>query len=295
MIRKALRSAYLALFFLCMAAVLAAAQPVRVACIGDSITFGHGIRNRNENSFPAQLGTMLGKGYEVRNFGVSASTMLKKGNKPYWQLQQFKAAQDYKPNVVIIKLGTNDTKPGNWKHKAEFEPNYVEMVKVFQDLQSKPTVWVCYPVPVFPERWGINDKTVKGEVIPIVDRVAARTDARVIDLYTPLTGKPELVPDKVHPNAAGATVMAETIFAALTGKASPKEEERIVIWPAGTEGVNPNAPEKAKPCNKRFYNIHNPYLTVYRPKQPNGTAVILTPGGGYGYIASGIEGVPYAA
>ncbi len=219
---KALRSAFSTLFFLCAITVLAGEQPLRVACIGDSITFGHGVRNRNENSFPAQLGKMLGKGYEVKNFGVSASTMLKKGNKPYWRLKQFTAARDYKPNIVIVKLGTNDTKPGNWKHKAEFEPDYVEMVKVFQGLESKPDVWICYPVPVFPERWGINDKTVKGEVIPTVDRVAAKTGARVIDLYAPLDGKPELVPDKVHPNAAGATVMAEAIFAALTGKTPPK-------------------------------------------------------------------------
>ena len=198
--------------------------PIRVACIGDSITFGHGIRDRNKNSFPAQLGTMLGKEYEVKNFGVNASTLLKKGNKPYWKLNQFKAAQADQPDIVIIKLGTNDTKPRNWIHKAEFEPDYIEMVKVFQSLESKPDVWVCYPVPIFPKRWGINDKAIKGEVIPLVDNVAKKTGAHVIDLYAPLAGKPELVPDKVHPNAAGAKVIAETIFAAITGKAPQKAD-----------------------------------------------------------------------
>jgi lysophospholipase L1-like esterase len=161
---------------------------------------------------------MLGKTYAVKNFGVSGATLLKKGDKPYWKLRQFKAAQDYRPDIVIIKLGTNDTKPGNWKHKAEFETDYVEIVKIFKTLESKPEVWICYPIPVFPEGWGINDKTVREEIIPLVDNVAKKSGTKVIDLYGPLAEKPELVPDRVHPNAAGAKVIAETVFAAITRK-----------------------------------------------------------------------------
>ena len=201
-------------------AALAAEQeaPVKVACIGDSITFGAAIKNRGQNSYPSQLAGMLGKHYEVKNFGVNGATLLKKGDKPYWKLKQFQAAQDFQPDIVVIKLGTNDTKPHNWKHKAEYESDYVEMVKLLQALDSKPKVWICYPVPVFPERWGINDKTVREEVIPSVDKVAKNTGAKVIDLYKPLKGKPELVPDKVHPNKDGAKVLAETIAAAIQKK-----------------------------------------------------------------------------
>ena len=52
---------------------------IRVACVGDSITFGSGIKNRDQNSYPAQLGAMLGEKYEVRNFGVGGATLLKNG------------------------------------------------------------------------------------------------------------------------------------------------------------------------------------------------------------------------
>lgn len=190
----------------------------KIACVGDSITFGAGVEDRANKNYPKQLETMLGGDYEVRNFGVSGATLLKNGNKPYWKLPQFQAAQDYQPDLVIIKLGTNDSKPGNWKHSDEFEDDYVEMIKTFQGLASKPTVWICYPVPVFGERWGINDETVKGEVIPLIKKVAEKTGAKIIDLYEPLTGKPELVPDKVHPNAEGAEVIAKTVKAAITGK-----------------------------------------------------------------------------
>ena len=115
-------------------------EPIKVACVGDSITFGAAIKDRKTNCYPAQLGRMLGEGYRVANFGVNAATMLKKGNKPYWKLKQFQAAQDTQPDIVIIKLGTNDTKPHNWKHKDAYAANYTEMVKRFQGLDSKPKV-----------------------------------------------------------------------------------------------------------------------------------------------------------
>ena len=199
-------------------------EPIKVACAGDSITFGAAIKDRKTNCYPTQLGRMLGEGYRVANFGVNAATMLKKGNKPYWKLKQFQAAQDTQPDIVIIKLGTNDTKPNNWQHHEQLQPDYTEMVRLFQSLASKPTVYICHPVPVVGEQWGINDKTVREGVIPVVDKVAKETGAKVIDLYTPLKDKPELLPDKVHPNAEGAKIIAQTIAAVLTDKADKADK-----------------------------------------------------------------------
>ncbi|HKK17389.1 MAG TPA: GDSL-type esterase/lipase family protein [Opitutales bacterium] len=192
-------------------------KPIRIACVGDSITFGAGVEDRPKNNYPAQLQAMLGEGYEVKNFGVSGATMLKKGNKPYWKLKQFQTAQDFQPDIVIIKLGTNDSKPGNWaKHGAEYRADYIEMIETFRELNSEPKVWICLPVPVFATRWGINEATVSEEVIPEIQKVAKETGVEIIDLYSPFEGKPELVPDKVHPNAAGAKVIAEAVRDALT-------------------------------------------------------------------------------
>ena len=68
----------------------------------------------------------------------------------------------------------------------------------------------------------------------------------------------------------------------------------LAIWPPDTEGIDISIPETAKPCNKRFYNIHNPNLTVFKPDNPSGTAIVLCPGGGFNYVASGVEGDPVA-
>ena len=198
------------------------AEPIRVACVGDSITFGAGIRDRKNKSYPAQLSGILGKGYEVKNFGNSGSTMLKKGDKPYWRQREFDAAIAFNPNIVIIKLGTNDTKPQNWKHGSEFAADYQDMIETFRTLKSKPKVYICLPVPVFKSRWGITDKIVNDDVIPATRAVAKKTGIQLIDLNTPLKGKAALVPDSVHPNAGGAKIIAETIAKILRPAAKAK-------------------------------------------------------------------------
>jgi acyl-CoA thioesterase I len=218
--RALLRASLLGLATLLAASVrpAAAAEPVKVACVGDSITFGAGVEKREENAYPKVLGKLLGDGYEVRNFGVSGATLLRKGDNPWWKLKEFKAATDFAPAIVVIKLGTNDSKPQNWKYKDEFAKDYGELVDHFAGLPSRPKVYACLPVPVYEAKWGINEPVVKGEIIPIIQQVAKAKKAEVIDLYAALSGKPEMFPDKIHPNAAGAALMAKTIHAALTEK-----------------------------------------------------------------------------
>ena len=194
--------------------------PKRIACVGDSITFGAAIKDRTKNCYPAQLGRMLGEKFEVRNFGVNGATLLKKGDKPYWKLKAYANARDFQPEVVVIKLGTNDSKPRNWKHKEEYVADYVALIESFRKLGSKPVVWLCYPVPAYPGRWGITDKVMKEEVMPRLDEVAKKSGCKVIDLYSALSEKKEMFPDLVHPNAKGATLIAEAVSSAIKASKS---------------------------------------------------------------------------
>ena len=233
----------MAWFIAALAVVLTAnaadTAKIKVACVGDSITFGAGIQDRDNNSYPAQLGKLLGESWDVRNFGVNGHTLLKKGDHPYVNSGQYKAALAFQPDVVIIKLGTNDSKPQNWRQKNAFISDYLRMIDSFRKLESQPVVWICKAVPVFPEQWGISDSVVREEINPRVEYIARKAGAPVIDLYTPLTGDAALFPDKVHPNAAGAAKMAQIIAAQLStyGKQAPALHEpatgpegELVIW-----------------------------------------------------------------
>jgi lysophospholipase L1-like esterase len=197
------------------------APKTRVACVGDSITFGACVQDREKNCYPAVLGGLLGDQYDVRNFGVSGATLLKKGDLPWWNQGAFKDATAFNPDLVVIKLGSNDTKPQNWKSKADFEADYKALIEHFKELPAKPTVWIALPVPVLKENFGINKKGAE-EQQPMILQVAKEEGCGVIDLYKAVATKDLFDPDGIHPNAAGAKKIAETVLAAIKTKKKPK-------------------------------------------------------------------------
>ena len=192
-------------------------EKIRVACVGDSITYGAAVKDRKTNCYPAVLGRLLGDTYEVRNFGVNGATLLKKGDKPYWKQGAFKKATAFKPDIVVIKLGTNDTKPQNWKHKADFEADCRALVRHFKKLPSKPKVYLALPVEVIKARWGINRPAVV-EQQPIIKKVAKSEKIEVIDLFKAIADPKLFAGDGIHPNKAGAKKIAEVVHGVLTSK-----------------------------------------------------------------------------
>jgi lysophospholipase L1-like esterase len=191
------------------------ADAFRVACIGNSITAGYGIKDKTKDSYPAQMQEILGGDYHIRNFGVNNRTLLRKGDYPYWNELAFQEAKDFQPNIVVIKLGTNDTKPQNWQYADDFVKDYQVFIDVFQALDSKPMIYLCYPVPAFAVEGGISNNIITKEVMPKIDEVAASKGLKIIDLYTVLEDKGVYFPDNIHPNEAGAKIIAETIIATI--------------------------------------------------------------------------------
>lgn len=189
---------------------------VRVACIGNSITFGAGIKNRSRDSYPSVLARMLGDSYWVKNFGVSARTMLNKGDHPYMNEPAYKNALAFNPNIVVIKLGTNDSKSFNWKYKADFMKDAQTMIDAFKGLPSQPKIYLCYPSKAYLTGDGINDDIISKEIIPMIKKLANKNDLSVIDLHTAMDGMPELFPDRIHPNEKGAQVMAKAVYQSIS-------------------------------------------------------------------------------
>lgn len=194
-------------------------QPLRVACVGDSITAGDGLAP--DQSYPSQLQALLGDSYRVGNFGQGGATLLNKGDRPYTQEPVYRKALQFSPAIVIVHLGTNDTKPYNWKHQADFSGDYASLIQSFLNLPQPPRIYICRPIPVIGEgNWEILERGIQ-EQIPILDALAIRMKLGVIDMHAALEGRPDLIPDKVHPNPAGAGEMAKAAFRAITGKEAP--------------------------------------------------------------------------
>ena len=192
---------------------------VRVACIGNSITDGHGIGMAPVNGYPAVLQKKLGEGYLVKNFGVSARTMMNKGDLPYMNELAWRDAKAFNPNIVVIKLGTNDSKTHNWAHGAdEYRQSMQAMIDTLKALPSKPKIYLCSPIPAFKDSWTINDSVIVNGEMPIIKKLAKKNKCQFIDLHTSYTYGDMMLNDGIHPNAKGAEKMADIIFDAIEKK-----------------------------------------------------------------------------
>lgn len=189
---------------------------IKVACVGNSITYGAGIEGRDSLAYPQQLAKILGEAYEVKNFGHSGATMLKNGNKPYWNLPEFKAAKEFKPDIVIIMLGTNDSKPDNWEiYKNEYTKDYTEMITVFKNLETDPLIYLALPIPVVKDQWTIRKDIVEIEISNRIKNLAKDLGLQTIDFFSVFKEKYDLIPDNIHPDAEGSRLMAEVAAKAI--------------------------------------------------------------------------------
>ncbi|MBN1926251.1 MAG: sialate O-acetylesterase [Prolixibacteraceae bacterium] len=192
-----------------------AKKEIKVACVGDSITEGYGFSPQSQLAYPAILGKILGGEYAVMNFGRSATTLQYKGDFPYWTAKEYTNVFNFKPDIIVIKLGTNDTKPRNWKGTEQFETDCQIMIDTFMTIIPQPKIFLCKPVPVFKTRWGINDSTIVYGVIPVVEKIAKANNLPVIDLYNTMIDQGANFFDSIHPNPEAAEVMAGIVAEAI--------------------------------------------------------------------------------
>ena len=189
------------------------ADAVRVACIGNSITDGIGIDMSDARGYPANLQKLLGDNFLVKNFGVSARTLLKKGDRPYMKEGAWKDALAFCPDIVIVKLGTNDSKVENWKYGNDFARDLQEMLDSLKSLPTSPDIYLCNPIPA-AKIWNIQDSVIVNEITPILKRSAKKNKATFIDLHTAFKnddGK-QMQSDGIHPTAEGAEQLSRIIY-----------------------------------------------------------------------------------
>lgn len=209
----------LTLLTLCVCTAFAQ-EKIRVACVGNSVTYGMGIPDRAEKAYPKQLQGMLGDAYEVENFGHSGSTLLRKGHRPYMQVPEYRKAIDFKADLVVIHLGLNDTDPRNWPcHRDEFHADYYALIDSFKVANPAAKIWICRMTPISHNhrRFQSGTRDWHAQIQESIEQVAKAKGVGLIDFFAPLHARYELFPDALHPNAEGATILAEEVYKHITG------------------------------------------------------------------------------
>jgi len=224
------------------------AGPIRIACIGDSVTKGIGLGKPATESYPAQLVEYLhAKGHpavDARNFGEGGAGILKRGYNPFWDTDQFGDALAFDPDVLVIHLGTNDSRQEFWGNdasallraqedifssfakeealkaivhgEAEFEQDLEELVEIFSRMPAQPQIFLCTPPPLFDSSGWLSPDIIRTEIAPRIRRIGARKGLKVIELFdSALAQHHDFFPDGLHPNAAGAAEIAALIGFAL--------------------------------------------------------------------------------
>ena len=198
-----------------------AQEKIKVACVGNSVTYGYGHKNPAETSYPTQLQQLLGEEYEVRNFGHSGATLLNKGHRPYTSLPEYKAALEFAPDIVVIHLGLNDTDPRNWpNYRDEFFGDYTGIIDSFRKAHpdGNPKIIVCRMTPIFHwhRRFKSGTRDWYWQIQEKIEEIAQHENLELVDLSRYLYSRPDLMPDALHPDAEGAAIIAKQVYSAIT-------------------------------------------------------------------------------
>ena len=200
---------------------------IRVACVGDSITYGHGVKNWYNNNYPTVLQDLLGDKYHVANFGVSGSTLSPNGDQPYIERDQYQQSLDYKPDILVLMLGTNDSKPENWTNEAQFLSHLDSLINSYVEVNPDVKIYLCTPAAAFfPE--GQTEGITNYDIQPlVVEKIANYVKGyaflnllkieNIVDIYDLTANHPEwFEADNVHPSVDGAKAIAVEVYTKIT-------------------------------------------------------------------------------
>ena len=211
----------LSLMLLVACCLMAGAQEkIKVACVGNSITYGSGVANREVNAYPVKLQGMLGDAYEVGNFGKPGATLLNKGHRPYTQQQEYKDALAFAGDIVVIHLGINDTDPRNWpNYQDEFIEDYRALIQSFRQVNPKARFLIARMTPLSDRHWRYESGTRDWheEIQQAIACVAKAEGIQMINFFEPLHPYPYILEDNIHPNVEGAHMLAEIVYKGITG------------------------------------------------------------------------------
>lgn len=196
---------------------------IKIACVGDSTTYGHGISDWTKNCYPAVLQSILGEEYHVANFGSSGACVNPDGDQPYDQRPIYQGALEYDADIIIFMMGTNDAKPENWTNAEDFMADYIALLASFTAEDKTPEIYVALSPEAFytsdeEKETGIATYDIQpakvDELVVAVKEYAENSEiiTGVIDIHTLTEAHPEWFEiDGIHPSNDGAKAFAEAI------------------------------------------------------------------------------------
>lgn len=194
---------------------------IKIACVGDSITYGMSIKDRKHHCYPYMLQQLLGEKYNVRNYGLNNRNAMENGAMPYSKEKRFQQSLEFQPDIILLKLGTNDSKKDTWKGRDIWRKDYLKLIEYYRNLDCQPRIILLTPASPQPIRlkdgtigteFGIQAEAILEECA-VIREIGTEMGFPVIDIHSLTENQTAWFnKDGIHPNAQGAKEIATYVY-----------------------------------------------------------------------------------
>lgn len=181
---------------------------LKIACIGDSITYGSNADNAYTDSYPAQLQTLYQGQANVMNFGNSGKTIRDSADDPYSKTTEYSGALLFVPDVAIIMLGTNDSKTYQVPTQGAMANAYVKLIEALYECNPYMTIYMATCPYAYTSNFQISNKNIENIVIPAQRQAAEQYDLPIIEMHEFTKSMSKCYADGIHPTSKGYTYLA---------------------------------------------------------------------------------------
>ncbi|KXT78668.1 putative xylanase [Streptococcus sp. DD13] len=170
--------------------------------------------DRSKESYPAYLLAELGSFFRIANYGLAGRSLQSSSDFPYFQEKNAQASLSSQANLVLLMLGTNDTRPQYWE-KERFEMEYRSRLASYASMTSHPEIFLLIPPFIPTSRYGLDNHVLAHSIRPFLKQLGQELSLPVVDLYELTENKGELYSDGVHLNAKGNQVVGHALAQAI--------------------------------------------------------------------------------
>ncbi|MFM7056578.1 MAG: GDSL-type esterase/lipase family protein [Planctomycetota bacterium] len=261
-------------------------QPLSIVLLGDSISTGCNASGwaKAPPFQPPWQDLLLQHLQAVSSPAVSLTNLAVGGTSTPWGLTKIPDVLAAKPDLVLLAFGMNDA---SGRPAAEYKANVARMLEAIRSAAPDTEFilvagmlgnadWTTLRQELFPAyRQALQELTGPGTALADLTSIWTEMLKRKRDWD--LTGN-----GVNHPNDFGHRIYAQVLTSLLlppqTPPAKPSDPIEVQLWP-----------DKA-PNGDRTFEQSGAKLTVHPAPYPNGAAVVICPGGGYGGLVTGPEG-----
>lgn len=189
---------------------------VKIACVGDSVTYGSTLKNRLKECYPEILQELLGRKYRVMNFGYPGATVSPKGDFPYLNNDNYLKSQAFKPDLLVFEMGSNDSKTHNWKDAKTFKSDYLSLLYSYRLENPNLQVILVLPLSVYHELWNIQKRVIDNDIFNTIIAISKEQNLFLLNPRPSFDNHLELYSDMIHPNKDGAYALAKLLVPIIT-------------------------------------------------------------------------------